>query len=250
MDDLFRKKAAIWNERLRNLIDTKDYRQKEFAQEFNKRYQTKCTQKDVSRWVNVGTTQGNGTIGFPSYQNMLYIADFFEVSVAYLTGETDFTNFDFEKASTFIGLNEKSIRTLRQMANFNAPHSKTWRIHMNSNQIIDNFITSEYFFYLMQSLAELDTVYSGPNKEKLAWDTIYQKYDKDLITEALKKRDDHFEEGSPIPSSELCEAIRAVNEAIDIGYEESQKQEYENDVYRYRLERTFSQLIDNLYPSQ
>ena len=250
MNDLFCVRAAIWNERLRKLIENKNYRQKEFAKEFNKRYQTKCTQKDVSRWVNVGTAQGNGTIGFPSYQNMLYIADFFEVSVAYLTGETDFTDFDFEKASTFIGLSEKSIRILRQMANFNVPHSKAWRIHTNSNQIIDKFITSEYFFYLIQSLAELDDVYSGPNKEKLAWDAIYQKYDKDLITEALEKRDDHFEEGTPLPSPELCEAIRAVNEAIDIGYEESPKKEYETDVYRYRLERTFSQLVDSLYPTK
>ena len=250
MCDLFHKKADIWNERLRKLIENKNYRQKEFAKEFNKRYQTKCTQKDVSRWVNVGTAQGNGIIGFPSYQNMLYIADFFEVSVAYLTGETDYADFDFEKTSTFIGLSEKSIRTLRQMTNFNAPHSSAWRIHTHSNQIIDNFITSEHFFYLIQALAELDNVYSGPNKEKLAWDAIYQKYYKDLITEALEKRDDHFEEGTPLPSPELCEAIIAINEAIDIGYEESQKQEYKTDVYRYRLERTFSQLIDNLYPNK
>lgn len=250
MNDLFCKRAAIWNRRLKNLIESKNYSQKDFSKAFNKRYQTKCTQKDVSRWINVGTAQRNGIIGFPSYQNMIYIADFFEVSVAYLTGETDFTDFDFEKASTFIGLSEKSIRTLRQMTNFNAPHSSAWRIHTHSNQIIDNFITSEHFFYLIQALAELDNVYSGPNKEKLAWDAIYQKYDKDLITEALEKRDDHFEEGTPLPSPELCEAIIAINEAIDIGYEGSQKQEYETDVYRYRLERTFSQLIDNLYPNK
>ena len=250
MNDILLKKATIWNRRLKELIDEKKYSQKKFAQEFNKRYKTKCTQKDVSRWINVGSAQGNGIIGFPSYQNMLYIADYFEVSVAYLTGETNFADFDFEKTSSFIGLSEESVKTLRQMANFNVPHSNAWRIHINSNQIIDKFITSEYFFYLIQSLAELDGVYSGPNKEKNAWDAIYKKYDKDLIAEALKKRDDPFEEFDSLPSSELCEAINAINEAIDIGYEESQKQEYENDVYRYRLERTFSQLIDKLYPTK
>mgnify|MGYP003101579076 CR=1 FL=1 len=86
MNDLIKNKEQTWNSRLKKCIETKGYSQKQLAEDFNKRFHTKCTQKDVSRWINVGSEQSSGTIGFPSYQNMAYLADFFEVSVAYLTG--------------------------------------------------------------------------------------------------------------------------------------------------------------------
>ena len=46
------------------------------------------------------------------------------------------------------------------------------------------------------------------------------------------------------------EAVQAINAAIDLGYEDSLKKEYDIDVFKYRLERTFAQLIENLYPSK
>lgn len=55
--------------------------------------------KDVSRWLNSGNKASAGTIGFPKYETMTMIADFFGVDVGYLTGETDETSFDLEHAS-------------------------------------------------------------------------------------------------------------------------------------------------------
>lgn len=248
MNDLIREREIIWNTRLKECIDKKKYSQKKLAIEFNKRFHTKCTQKDVSRWINVGTEQGSGTIGFPSYQNMTYLADFFEVSVAYLTGETDYADFDYEKSSSFIGISQESIKALRQMANFNVPHTNAWRIGLKPNEILNKFFTTDEFFYLMQALSELDDVYSGPNQEKAAWEVIYKKYDEKLIDEAIEKRDDHYEKGDLLPSPELCEVVRAVNDAIDLGYEASMKKEYDSNVFKYRLERIFTQLIEKLYP--
>lgn len=250
MNDLIKNKEQTWNSRLKKCIETKGYSQKQLAEDFNKRFHTKCTQKDISRWINVGSEQSSGTIGFPSYQNMAYLADFFEVSVAYLTGETDFIDFDYEKTSSFIGLNQDSIKALRQIANFNAPHSNAWQIPGESNEVLNKFVTANDFFYLIQALAELNETYSGPNKEKAAWEEIYKRFDKDLIDEAIDKRDDHYDEGDPTPSPELCEAVQAINTAIDLGYEDSLKKEYDIDVFKYRLERTFAQLIENLYPSK
>ena len=167
-----------------------------------------------------------------------------------ITGETDFIDFDYEKTSSFIGLNQDSIKALRQIANFNAPHSNAWQIPGESNEVLNKFVTANDFFYLIQALAELNETYSGPNKEKASWEEIYKRFDKDLIDEAIDKRDDHYDEGDPTPSPELCEAVQAINAAIDLGYEDSLKKEYDIDVFKYRLERTFAQLIENLYPSK
>lgn len=52
-------------------------------------------------------------IGFPSYENMLNIANFFGVTVGYLTGETDFETFEMEKACKQIGIDEDTGKAIK-----------------------------------------------------------------------------------------------------------------------------------------
>ena len=82
--------ARIWNERLGKLIKKNFGTQKEFAQKFKETFGV-GNQADVSRWINVGTLSAKGKmIGFPEYPTMKKIATFFNVTVGYLTGETDY----------------------------------------------------------------------------------------------------------------------------------------------------------------
>ena len=92
------------------------YHQKTFAKAYKERYGT-GNQADVSRWMRVGNTiskeKGNenetqSIIGFPSYDTMKRIADFFNVSVGYLTGETSFESFDMEQACTYFHIDKKT----------------------------------------------------------------------------------------------------------------------------------------------
>ena len=120
MNDIIQNRADTWNKRLRVLITEKEYSQQSFAKDFNKKYGTKCTQKDVSRWVNVGMRKEEinpktgeketKIIGFPSYQNMICLADFFNVDVGFLTGETDYESFTAERTSNYLGLNQDSVK--------------------------------------------------------------------------------------------------------------------------------------------
>ena len=48
MNDLIKNKEQTWNSRLKKCIETKGYSQKQLAEDFNKRFHTKCTQKDIS----------------------------------------------------------------------------------------------------------------------------------------------------------------------------------------------------------
>ena len=45
----------------------------------NRQYLTKYHQKDVSRWLNTGNRTTSGVIGFPKYETMSILADFFGV---------------------------------------------------------------------------------------------------------------------------------------------------------------------------
>lgn len=73
---------------------------------YKERYGTGNT-ADAGRWVNVGSKAAKDeAIGFPAYDTMCRIADFFGVTVGYLTGETDYETFEMERACEFLGIDK------------------------------------------------------------------------------------------------------------------------------------------------
>ncbi|RYN13609.1 hypothetical protein PG2022B_0760 [Bifidobacterium animalis subsp. animalis] len=95
-------------------MDARGLTQAAFVSELNKQYLSRFHQKDVSRWLNSGNKASTGTIGFPKYETMAMIADFFGVDVGYLTGETNETSFDLEHASEYLGMSGESVSALRK----------------------------------------------------------------------------------------------------------------------------------------
>lgn len=119
MNDILVSKAEIWCARLNQLMKEHEYTQETFLKEYRKRYGG-GTQANVSRWLRVGNAiKKDGItkkIGFPSYENMLNIANFFGVTVGYLTGETDFETFEMEKACQYLGIDGKTGKAVQDIA--------------------------------------------------------------------------------------------------------------------------------------
>lgn len=111
MNDI--NKAQCWCNRLYKLMKEKNYTQKSFLKEYKEKYGG-GTQANISRWLRVGSKIENGkTIGFPSYETMSNLADFFGVSVGYLIGETDYESFEMEKVCKFLGLEEETVKAIK-----------------------------------------------------------------------------------------------------------------------------------------
>ena len=94
-------------------MDERGLTQLDFVRVLNRQYLTKFHQKDVSRWLNTGNRTSSGEIGFPKYETMATIADFFGVDVGYLTGETDEKTYAMSHACAFTGLSSSSIAAIR-----------------------------------------------------------------------------------------------------------------------------------------
>lgn len=159
MNDLEQKKAACWNKRLRGLMDEHHLKQASLANAMNKKYaqhDTRFGQKDVSRWLNVGSKAAtkNGVIGFPKYETMLLIADFFSVDIGYLTGETDFRSFDMEKAIKYLGVTgEAPIKIIRDITR---PDSESpLQLTLDMRHAISQFIGAHEFKELFLHIFDL-----------------------------------------------------------------------------------------------
>lgn len=113
MSGISARSSACWRTRLKQCMDERGLTQLDFVRALNRQYFTKFHQKDVSRWLNTGNRTSSGEIGFPKYETMATIADFFGVDVGYLTGETDEKTYAMSHACAFTGLSSSSIAAIQ-----------------------------------------------------------------------------------------------------------------------------------------
>lgn len=264
MNDIKMNYKEIWNTRLKECIQKAGYTsQAEFAKAFNQYYshqKTKCTQKDVSRWTNVGKRidvvinknpleKRTSEIGFPSYTNMKYLADFFNVSVGYLTGETDYESFSTEQVCNYLGLSSNAVTSLKKATSKNHAFSITGGLYYeDSKYILNKLLSSKEFYYFIHSLKDLDEVYSGPNEIKKIWSNLENKLGKELFNEAMEHIHDMEEELNHIQNPKIINAINSINDAIDYCQAKDIENEYDTDVFRYRLQLAYNSLVESLFP--
>lgn len=261
MNDINEKKASIWCERFGRLMKENGYTQDAFLKEYRKKYGG-GTQANVSRWLGVGRViKKDGTpkeIGFPSYENMLNIANFFGVTVGYLTGETDFETFEMEKACKQIGIDEdtgkaiKGIVTGESVEPFGKYEAKEF------GAVFKYLVTANSFPALIKKVREYaENVYYMKNPINYL-EIAKQKISKDIIDLAIQCIDyqvehddeygniDDFKENGIEPTEELLKAIRILNEAEDKDDGEVMLRERDVELSEYKLQKVYFEIIKEI----
>lgn len=169
MDDLLKQKASYWKIRLKKCMDSGRYTQVSFAEALNSKYGTSYGQKDVSRWMNTGAKIKNGEVGFPKYDTMHLIADFFSVDVGYLTGETDEISFSVEKACSYMGLNGKAIKAIRKITQPEKEETYIWK---DIREAFNKFLSAEGFPDFFDRLHDLHLTSILPNQENRVFNNL------------------------------------------------------------------------------
>ncbi|MFE4525740.1 hypothetical protein ACFRCQ_27235 [Cytobacillus firmus] len=169
MNDLTKQKAMYWKVRLKKCMDAGRYTQASFAEALNNKYGTSYSQKDVSRWMNTGAKIKNGVVGFPKYDTMLLIADFFSVDVGYLTGETDEISFSLEKACSYMGLNGEAIKVIREITQ---PEYEATYMRKDMRETFNKFLSAEGFTNFFDRLHDLHLTSILPNQENPVFNSL------------------------------------------------------------------------------
>ena len=160
MHDLSVRKAMYWKTRLKECMDAGRYTQASFAEALNNRYGTAYGQKDVSRWLHTGDKIKKGEVGFAKYDTMVLIADFFNVDVGYLTGETDEDTFSLDKVCSYMGLNGEAIKVIREITEI---EKKTSYFGKYKRDTFNKVLAAKEFPDFFESLYDLHYISIPPN---------------------------------------------------------------------------------------
>ena len=258
MNDIEYNRAQCWCSRLRKLMKEKNYTQKSFLKEYKEKYGG-GTQANISRWLRVGSKIENGkTIGFPSYETMSNLADFFGVSVGYLIGETDYGSFEMEKVCKFLGLEEETVKAIKGItfgenmgigANSMSSEYKSVFRYILTASSFPVFIKkareyAENVYRLKHPIKYMDIVSAKMRKD--LFDLAVQCMDYQCISDDKYGRIDDFEENSVEPTEELLEAIRILNDAQDKDYAQKCYIEQTVKLSEYELQKIYFEVIKEL----
>ncbi|MDE1549832.1 helix-turn-helix domain-containing protein [Jeotgalibaca caeni] len=169
MNDLSLKKATYWNNRLQNCMEVNKYTQASLAEALNAKYGTNYGQKAVSGWLNIGVIRKNGEVSFPKFDTMVSIADFFNVDIGYLTGETNEDSFSLEKASSYLGLSTDAIKVIREITQPEDNRNYMWN---DNRESLNLFLTAEGFSNFFNCLHDLHHTSILSKQEKRIFDNI------------------------------------------------------------------------------
>ena len=258
MNDIEYNRAQCWCSRLHKLMKEKNYTQKSFLKEYKEKYGG-GTQANISRWLRVGSKIENGkTIGFPSYETMSNLADFFEVSVGYLIGETDYGSFEMEKVCKFLGLEEETVKAIKGItfgenmgigANSMSSEYKSVFRYILTASSFPVFIKkareyAENVYRLKHPIKYMDIVSAKMRKD--LFDLAVQCMDYQFISDDEYGRIDDFEENSVEPTEELLEAISILNDAQDKDYAQKCYIEQMVKLSEYELQKIYFEVIKEL----
>jgi len=174
MHDISIRKTMYWKTRLKECMDAGKYTQASFAEALNNKYGASYGQKDISRWLHTGDKIKSGEVGFPKYDTMLLVADFFHVNVGYLTGETDEDTFSLDKACSYMGLDGAAIKAIRKITR---PEHKESLLSKDRRDTFNKVLSAKGFPDFFESLNDLYQTSISPKEYNRVFENLDRAID-------------------------------------------------------------------------
>ena len=172
---------------------------------------------------------------------MALIADYLEVDLGYLTGETDAETFTLKKVCDYTNLESQAIKAIIQITGTGTSRPNQSYFSQKRRQILNSLLAANGFIELVYAFLDLDETYAQKDHEN--------ELGKELLDTAIKFRDiTAKDDEAGTLTDEECEAIKAFNavESECYGFSQSFKREM---VYnRFAIQETVTLLINEMYP--
>lgn len=249
-NDVVDKVASTWNARLSELIKNRYNSQKVFAQAYKEKYGT-GNQADVSRWVNVGSEAAKGEIiGFPAYDTMKRIADFFGVSVGYLTGETDYESFEMERTCSYLGIDQPAAEAIERITKLKGANRFERYEKVNYGRALCYLLASNSFEDFIGGICQYaEAIHRQKNPVDYLNSPQIRNIRPEVMDVAWEYREVSAEEEIDDPSiitDEVLSAIHQINDAVDKSYRQQITLEQNVKLSKFELQERYFSLIEEL----
>lgn len=249
--------ADQWNTRVSMCIKEKWINQQSFAKAYKDRYGS-GSQADVSRWSRVGgivSSDGKqSVIGFPAYDTMKRIADLLNVSVGYLTGETDFRSYDTEKACSYLGITEEAASGIQAITAGKSIFFLDKYLKKEYGAALCFLLSSSKLKEFIERLCELAEAVNRQKHPVNHWNRAIKKIKPDLVDKAIECWQYPYwedmnwieSEEHPAPSQELLNAIALLEKAAEQDMNQPLRLESNVKLSKYALFEIYLKLIDDI----
>ena len=245
-------RSKLFCQRLKECMDTAGHTKTSLARELNARYETRYTHNDVRRWLGTGTkifkpclNHLEGVAAFPKFETIMNLADFFNVDVGYLIGETDMQSYSMEKVCNFTGLSDNAITTILKITGTQKDCLSFGYESDCYRSILSKLLSSEHFFYFIECLKELDsTICLSQNIEREAESQVGRESLEIAFKLYNGPIDYEHDSNAPKLPPEQVKALNVLQTVIDKKYDLS----FSIKVARYELHEAFEKLVENLHP--
>ena len=248
--DVVDKVSEIWNKRLSDLIESRYVSRKSFVEKYKEKYGVGNT-ADASRWVNVGGKAAKDeVIGFPSYDTMRRIADFFGVTVGYLTGETDFNSFEMERACSYLGIDQAAGVAIERITKLKgAPRIERYEKENYGNALCYLLAADTFNDFIGGICQYAEAAFQQSNPVSYISGPKVQAIKPEVLELAIKYKDISCEEDVDDPkqiTDEVIEAIRILNYAEGKDYSQQVAIERNVKLARYDLQERYFRLVEEI----
>lgn len=248
--DVVDKVATIWNKRLAGLIKDRYGSRKAFVAAYKERYGTGNV-ADASRWVNVGSKAAKDEIiGFPAYDTMYRIADFFGVTVGYLTGETDYETFEMERTCEYLGIDQATGNAIVRITKLKGATRFEKYEKVNYGKALCYLLSAEKFEEFIGGICQYaEAVYRQAHPVDYMNSPKILSIRPEILDLAIKYRDICCEEEVDDPAeitAEVIDAIHAINDAESKDYSQQFVLEQNVKLARYDLQERYFRLIEEI----
>ena len=249
--DISQKVRVDWNARLQKCLKERGYSQEEFAREYKKKYGT-GSQSDVNRWLRVGESYGKAgkEIGLPSYDTMKRIADFFGVTVGYLTGETDYESFEIERACNLLGINEDACKAIMDIAKGRPTSRLDQYLAEDRREALCYLMSSNSFRSFIDAICELAVMIYRQKNPFDYFEAFIKATSKEITPEILELARNYKDsclgediEDAPEITSEVQQAMFMLSAAEDESFMQEMRLDRDVRVARYDLSEKYHELI-------
>lgn len=248
--DVVDKVSQIWNDNLSDLIESRYGSRKSFVEAYKAKYGVGNT-ADASRWVNVGgKASKDDIIGFPSYDTMRRIADFFGVTVGYLTGETDYKTFEMERACEYLGIDQTTGEAISRITKLKYATRFEKYEKINYGKALCCLLSADKFEEFIGGLCQYaEAAYQQANPIKHMTSPEILSIQSEVLDLAIKYKGIFYEEEVDNPSEitdEVIAAIHAIEYAESKDFSQQIALEQNVKLAKYDLQERYFRLLEDI----